>query len=197
MPRKAAELQTLALLANGFSGVSGCEPGLKILHAEVVKREGQLSAAQGCRVQHQALLANGFSGVSGCEPGLKILHAEVVKREAQLSTTQGCPGAASGPAGQWVQRGQRLRAGAENPSRRGRQTRGAAGCRARLSGCKHLALLVNGFRGVSGCEPGLKILHAEVVKREAQLSAAQGCRCTNIWRCLPTGSAGSAAASRG
>ena len=71
-------------------GLAAGEPGLKILHAEVVKREAQLSAAQGCRVQHLALLANGFSGVSGCEPGLKILHAEVVKREAQLSAAQGC-----------------------------------------------------------------------------------------------------------
>ena len=62
-------VQTLALLANAFSGVCGCEPGLKILHDEVVKREAQLSAAQGCPVQNLALLANGFSGVSGCEQG--------------------------------------------------------------------------------------------------------------------------------
>ena len=81
---RASAVQNLALLANGFSGVSDCERGLKILHVEVVKREAQLSAAQGCRAQTLALLANGFSGVSGCEPGLKILHAEVVKREAQL-----------------------------------------------------------------------------------------------------------------
>ncbi len=168
-------VQTLALLANGFSGVSGCEPGLKTLHAEVVNREAQLSAAQDCRVQTLALLANGFSGVSGCEPGLKILHAEVVNRKAQLSAAQGC-------------RIQHLALLANGFS-------GISGCepglkilhaevvnrKAQLSatqGCpvQNLALLANGFSGVSGCEPGLKILHAEVVNRKAQLSAAQGCR---------------------
>ena len=176
---QGCRVQTLALLANGFSGVSGCEPGLKTLHDEVVKREAQLSAAQGCRVQHLALLTNGFSGVSGCEPGLKILHAEVVKREAQLGAAQGCrvqhlallANGFSGVSG--CEPG--LKILHAEVVKREAQLSAAQGCPV-----QNLALLVNGFSGVGGCEPGLKILHAEVVKREEQLSAAQGCRVQHL-----------------
>ena len=179
MPRKAVGCRHLALLANAFSGVSGCEPGLKILHAAVVKREAQLSAAQGCPVQNLALLANGFSGVSGCEPGLKILHDEVVKREAQLSAAQDCQvqtlallangfsGVSNCEPGLKILHDEVVKREAQLSA-------------AQDSQVQTLALLANGFSGVSGCEPGLKILHAEVVKREAQLSAAQGCPVQNL-----------------
>ena len=152
--RARLSVQNLALLANGFSGVSGCEPGLKILHAEVVKREAQLDAAQGCHIQTLALLQ-------------RVQRGQRLRAGAENPSRRGrqTRGAAEYCARLSVQQRLRLPAGTKNPSRRGRQTRGAAECRARLSGAQHLALLANGFSGVSGCEPGLKILYTEVSQR--------------------------------